>query len=112
MNQIFEVLLGREVASPASEINAGDDGLFVSGFDELIHLGDGGVERQRTALATHKRDHAEAATVVAAVLNFEIRPRPNIATIWSIKDRSGEKFGVREDVADILRAADGRQRHE
>src|SRR5574341_1249375 len=51
----------------------------------------------RSAAPANERDDAERATVVAAVLNLQIRPR---AVAGCVLHRSGEEFLLGEDVPD------------
>ena len=95
-HQIGKALLRLQVPAPAPQIDARDHHLAIARLDQLAHLAQYFFPGQRPAAPAHRRNHAERAAVVAAILHFEVGPR---ALRAGGKHRRGEQLGMREDVA-------------
>ena len=95
-HQIGKALLRPQVPAPAPQINARDHHLAIARLDQLAHLAQYFFPGQRPAASAHRRNHAERAAVVAAILHFEVGPR---ALRAGGKYRRSEQLGMGEDVA-------------
>ena len=95
-HQIGKALLRPQIPAPASQIDPGNHHLAIARLDQLAHLAQHFVPGQRPATPAHRRNHAECAAVVAAILHFEVGPR---ALRARGKYRRGEQLGMGEDVA-------------
>src|SRR6202045_2183546 len=95
---MLKLLLRLEVAAPAAQVNATKHNFAISRGNQRIGLLDHAVDLHRSALATNAGDDAERTTVVASILNLEIRPgffRDAIAS----KNRSSDQLSVSKNVA-------------
>src|SRR5579863_2392796 len=86
-----------QISSPAAQVDAADDDFAVSSGDQCIHFADDSMSFERPAVPANKGNHAKGATIVAAVLHFEIGTG---ALVGGIEDGRGQQFGVSEDVGD------------
>src|SRR5580700_9674329 len=84
------------IPSPPSQINPRNHHFAIAGIDEGPHFRDHALCRQRAALPSNVRNHAERAAIVASILHLKIWPR---ALIRRFKYRSRQQFGVRKNVA-------------
>ena len=99
LNQIFEALLGSEVASPPAKINSAQDDLAITRSLQRLSLFDDSLQAHRPALSANAGDNAKRAAVVATILHFQVRARSR-SKIVTGKNRSGNEFSVGKDFAD------------
>src|SRR5580704_5332352 len=91
-----------QIASPAAQVDAADDQLFVASGHQCVYFLNDLRQRQGTAVAADTGDHTERAAVIAPVLDFEVGPRRGVLmTVGGLKNRGGEEFSMGEDVGDV-----------
>src|SRR5690242_18619553 len=86
-----------KISSPTAQVDSTDHYFFVARVHEGVHFRQDALGIKRAALSAHIGDHAERATVIAPVLNLQVRTR---ALIRRIEHGRRQKFRVREDVGD------------
>ena len=94
--KIEEFDAGRKIATVAAEIDAAENDLTKAGIGEALNFTNNRGCRKTAGFAANKRDHAERAARIAAVLNFEgwagVIPFPT-------KNRSDKHIGKFGNVA-------------
>ena len=88
-----------QIAPPPAEIDPGNHHLAIACVNQLLDFMQHFVKIQRPAVAAHRRNDAERAAVVAAILNFEIGTG---ALVRGIEYRRGQQFSVSEDVGNVM----------
>lgn len=101
MEKRQEICARREIAAVAAEIDAGEND-FTRGVGRIrrsegLNFADDGVRGEAPRFAAHEGDDAVGAAEIAAVLDFQ--SGASVAGLVAVK-RSGEEFGVGENVAD------------
>src|SRR5260370_8101866 len=74
VQQLFKITLRSQVMSPASQVNARDHHLAVSGTYQSLYLTQDFCQRQQAAVPSYRRNDAEGATVSPSPLPLKILP--------------------------------------
>ena len=99
MEQRGELAGLRQITSPPAKVNAGDHEFAVALGDQGIHFANDFVQSERAAAPADAGNDAERASVIAAVLNLQVRTSL-LGCRVGVEDRRGEEFGMGKDVAD------------
>src|SRR5229473_3396767 len=84
-----------QIPPPPPQINPRNHYLAIARLHECPHFRDDALARQRAALSTNVRNHAERAAVVASVLHLQVRARPFVCRF---KYGSRQQFGMRKNI--------------
>jgi len=92
-----KILAGRKITAPGAEIDAAQNDFFVAGIGEAANFVEDGFRCQATAFSADNGDDAEAAAVVAAVLDFQ---NGTSVIPFAAEDGRNEDIVVLKDVSD------------